>query len=210
MKKIVKTIVWVFTIALLLLAALVLVVGIVSMRNGKPIKIFGYSYSVVVTSSMESDREDAIHANDIIVIKKVDFTSLEVGDIIVFYNPEEDKNISHRIISVQDNGYKTQGDNPITNPGPDTFIVTEEYYIGKVMKSSRALGIGSLLVNNRLVFFIALVAVLGYVIVAEVLTIIKTIEKRKRLLEEEKKMDDLKKQLLEEVKKEIEEEQKNK
>lgn len=204
--KIALVISWIFTGFLALLAVVVLVVGMMSMRQGKMFKLFNYSYSVVITESMYP----TIEVNDTIIIKYVDFDALEVDDIIVFYNPSEEKNICHRIISIDENGKLiTKGDN---NLGPDTFRVDEEHYIGKVVKYGSFFGFGGLVINGKLVFFIIIIAIFSYVIISETLNIIKLIRKRndeKHALEREvlKAVEELqRKQLLEEMKEELKKE----
>jgi signal peptidase len=69
---------------------------------------------------------------DFIVIRAESFDNLKVGDIIVFYNPENPNDIIvHRIHSIdyEDNTIRTWGD---ANGGIiDPWTVTEEDVIGK-------------------------------------------------------------------------------
>ncbi|MEM2741783.1 MAG: signal peptidase I, partial [Nitrososphaeria archaeon] len=71
---------------------------------------------------------------DLIIIYKVDFRSLQVGDIIVFNSPVYNVRIVHRIKEIKLIGNEmvliTQGDN---NRIPDPGYVREENYIGKYM-----------------------------------------------------------------------------
>ncbi|MEM4140207.1 MAG: signal peptidase I [Nitrososphaeria archaeon] len=71
---------------------------------------------------------------DLIIIYKVDFRSLQVGDIIVFNSPVYNVRIVHRIKEIKLIGNEmvliTQGDN---NRIPDPEYVREENYIGKYM-----------------------------------------------------------------------------
>lgn len=204
MKKVISIISWVLSGLLFIFALFILITGITSAKQGKPLKLFGYSYSVVVTDSMEP----TINVNDIIVIKDCEFDELEVGDIIVFYNPIENKNISHRIYNIlEDNSIETKGDNPRNSV--DSFKVTEEYYLGKVSDYGKFLGIGKLIVNGKTFFFIVLILIFLYVIISETINIYKTLlEKKKLELEEQKKLEDEK--LREQLKEELKEELKNK
>ena len=206
-RKIFSIISWVLTGLLTVLVILLLVFGISSMRQGKLMKIFGYSYSVIASGSMEP----TINVNDMILIDtKYDYDKIETDDIIVFYNPVENKNIAHRVIGrYEDGSLKTCGDN---NQGRvDTFHVTEEYFLGKVVKYGRCLGIGALIINGRMVFFIALAAVFLYVIIAEFINIYKMIMMRKhemRMKEikenKEKQEQDMRAKMKEELRKELE------
>lgn len=69
---------------------------------------------------------------DLIIIYKVDFESLKVGDIIVFNSPVYNVRIVHRIMDIKFIGGEkvliTKGDN---NRVPDPGYVREEDYIGK-------------------------------------------------------------------------------
>ena len=200
---------WVLTGILLLLVVLLLVFGFSSMKQGKMVKIFGYSYSVIVSPSMEP----TINVNDIILIDtKADFKSIKDNgeDIIVFYNPNENKNIAHRVIGkYSDGSLKTCGDN--NNGLVDTFPVTEEYYLGKVVKYGKCLGLGSLIINGRMVFFIALAAIFLYIVVSEFINLYKLImnkkheDRMKQIKENKQKQEEqLRAQLKEELRKELE------
>ncbi len=189
---------WVITGVLLLLVLLLLIFGLSSMKKGKMMKIFGYSYSVIASESMKP----TINVNDIILIKcNYDFDDIEVDDIIVFYNPQEKKNISHRVVArLEDNSLQTCGDH--NNGLVDSFHVTEEYYIGKVVKYGRCLGIGALITNGRAVFFIALAAIFLYIIVSEFINIYKITMKKKHE-ERMKEIEETKKKQEEELRAEI-------
>ena len=192
-----------------MLVVLLLIFGISSMRQGKMVKFFGYSYSVIVSPSMEP----VINVNDIILINtKFDFDDIKDNgeDIIVFYNPNENKNIAHRVIGkYSDGSLKTCGDN--NNGLIDTFPVTEEYYLGKVVKYGRCLGLGSLIINGRMVFFIALAAIFLYIVVSEFINLYKLIinkkheDRMKQIKEDKQKQEEaLRAQLKEELRKELE------
>ncbi|MBP5407686.1 MAG: hypothetical protein J6Y42_00935, partial [Bacilli bacterium] len=92
----------------------------------------------------------------------------------------------------------------------DSFHVTEEYYIGKVVKYGRCLGIGALITNGRAVFFIALASIFLYIIVSEFINIYKITmkkehEERMKEIEEEKKKQEeaLRAEILAELKEEL-------
>lgn len=208
-KKVKKTFTifgWIITGFLLLLVVLLLIFGLSSIKKGKMMKIFGYSYSVIASESMVP----TINVNDIIIIKcNYDFDKIEKGDIIVFFNPNENKNIAHRVVDrLDDNSLQTCGDH--NNGLVDSFHVTEEYYIGKVTKYGSFLGIGALITNGRAVFFIALAAIFLYIIVTEFINIYKITMKKKheermKEIEEEKKKQEeaLRAEILAELKEEL-------
>jgi signal peptidase I len=79
-----------------------------------------------------------IDPSDIIIIKKIPFEQVQVGDIIVFDKPSDhNKQIIHRVVSILNEDPKTirtQGDaNPESIEGTD-YPITEEEYIGKLIE----------------------------------------------------------------------------
>lgn len=99
---------------------------------------------VVVSGSMRP----TININDLIIVQGVDPSTLEVGDIIVFRNPNYPNQpcgsghcIVHRIIDVVSRDppiFKTKGD---ANYAPDPFLVKGENIVGKVILIIPQLGI---------------------------------------------------------------------
>ncbi len=77
-------------------------------------------YDVYPTGSMIPTLE----VGDLVVVESVPFSSLHVGDVIVFGKPSDDGvctsvDIVHRIVNITDGTLYTQGDNRVTNPIPD-------------------------------------------------------------------------------------------
>ena len=75
-------------------------------------KLGGYCPLIVLTGSMEP----MIQSGDLIIVKQVNTTDLEKGDVIAFYDPESNSNsiLTHRIAEViNEDGviyYRTKGD----------------------------------------------------------------------------------------------------
>ncbi len=91
-----------------------------------------------VVADNPSSMSPTINYGWVVMIYKVPFQQLHVGDIIVFNDPRGNPDvIVHRIISANScNGqlcFLTKGDNNQTNPTPDPWNVTQSYYIGKVI-----------------------------------------------------------------------------
>ena len=84
--------------------------------------VFGYSSAVVLTGSMSG----AIESNDLIITHKQ--SEYQVGDIITYQTGGTP--VTHRIVAVNDNGYRTKGDANNTDDGTD---IQKEYVIGKVV-----------------------------------------------------------------------------
>ena len=80
----------------------------------------------------------ALMIGDVIIIEKTPFYKVKIGDIVTFNRPSgHDKVIVHRVASIIDDEpktIKTKGDaNPASIPGTD-FPITQNEYIGKVVK----------------------------------------------------------------------------
>ena len=210
MKLIKKIYQWIVSGLIVLFFSLtiyVLVAGTIAMKNKEMISIFGYTYSVVPTDSMEPE----IMVGDSVIAKKVDFEDLEIGnDIIYHYVTDKlDIFIVHRIIREEDGGFITQG---INNNNEDDVLVTEDNYVAKVVWSGKAANIGELVLHNRNLIFLILTIVLLLICVNGVFDILKILEAKKKLEYEESKKeaissteitDELREKLRKEVEKEL-------
>ncbi|MBQ4269639.1 MAG: hypothetical protein IJB97_08335 [Clostridia bacterium] len=95
--------------------------------------IFGYKMFIVLSDSMKATD---FKAGDLVIVKQVDPTSLEEGDIITFYDPTDPsykKTVSHKIhsLTVDDNGdpgFKTYG---TTTGEIDGWVVTYPLILGE-------------------------------------------------------------------------------
>jgi hypothetical protein len=56
------------------------------------------------------------------------------GDVIVFISPEDDSKVVHRVISLNSNGLKTQGDNCNSE---DDWVLSREEILGRVVSVQR-------------------------------------------------------------------------
>ncbi len=86
-------------LAILLLADVYLLLG--RRRGGYP-TVFGWSSAVVLSGSMEP----AFSADDLLILHSRD--GYEVGDVVLFF--ADGIPVTHRIIAVTPDGYRTQGD----------------------------------------------------------------------------------------------------
>jgi len=118
-----KSIISVLT-AVLLLAMILnfsMLLSVSRIKGGKQISL-GYAGAIVSSGSMEP----AISVGDLIIIKG--FESYVTGDIVTYFS-EQGSLITHRVVSVSDNGYVLQGD---SNNIPDGEIPRQRI-IGKVI-----------------------------------------------------------------------------
>lgn len=123
----------VFFYTLIFLVIVVALIGLIGKLQGKSktVKLFGYSYFIVATNSMERKNEeyadflaghdDQIMVGDLVVTRNIpDDYELQVYDIVTFIRGGDV--IIHRIVEVKTNGngekmYLTRGDSNNTSDG---------------------------------------------------------------------------------------------
>lgn len=93
--------------------------------------VFGFSFAVVVTGSMEPQ----ISAGDFIVNKAKE--GYEIGDVITFYDAQMGEYVTHRVILAEQGSYVTKGD---ANNAADSFSVPAEAVVGEVVAVWRGAG----------------------------------------------------------------------
>lgn len=125
--KIAERIIIGLLILVLILAAMLSVKKFVS-KDSVP-KLFGYSYLIVVSGSMEP----SISVDDLIIIKEED--SYAAGDVITFARSND--LVTHRIEEITDTGYITKGD---ANNTKDEEIKSEDVK-GKVVAKIPKIGL---------------------------------------------------------------------
>ena len=86
--------------------------------------IFNKRPTVVITGSMEP----VIKVNSIVILEPVEFSDIEVGDIIR-YTSYQGYSVMHRVISKNVSYLATKGD---ANEKPDTFAVMPDQVTGRV------------------------------------------------------------------------------
>lgn len=177
-RKIINVFITVFTTLLFILTMLVLFESIRANRNGKLPNVFGYTYSVVSSPSMEP----IYYRGDIIFTKNIPFENIDIDDIIVFYSPMHKKYIVHQVININEDGsLVTKG---VNNQFPDDEYVYKENYVGRVILKIPK--IGSLALEKRNILFVIVISVIIIIIIIEIKNIILNIvENRKDELEKE-------------------------
>ena len=110
----------------------------------------GVSYAfgvqtLYVISDNPSSMSPTINYGGLVLTYRAPFSSLRVGDIVVFHDPEGNPaTVVHRIVWAGTCGgqvcYRTKGDNNATNPAPDPWNLTAPYYLSQVMLVVPALG----------------------------------------------------------------------
>lgn len=142
---------------------LLLVVGVFVLRSGNdgaPVSLAGYTAQVVLTGSME----DAIPKGSLVLSKKVDAATLQIGDDITFLTGPT-TTVTHRIVGIierygetNQRAFQTQG---VMNDAPDREPVAAVNVVGKVVFHSLPLGrVATFLSANwPLVLFLAVLVI---------------------------------------------------
>lgn len=171
---------------------------IVASNQNRPPYFFGVSISNVPTGSME----DTIQAGDFVMFKKASFDEVGLNDIIVYRSKEGDmagNYIIHRIVEVHEDYFVTQGDNPVTNPVPDTEKITPDMVYGKFIGILGFMKVFSGF-NRSAIFIILTFIILAMIILQAVSMCLKY--KKAKMAEQQQKstidIEQLKKEILEE------------
>ncbi|MBQ4638218.1 MAG: signal peptidase I [Clostridia bacterium] len=109
----------------LFLAVLLINVYVIGARAfmGDPLPtVFGYSWAVISSGSMEP----AIKVNDMVIIKKQD--DYNVGDIVTYRSGNI--SVTHRVVEKSDTGCITKGD---FNNVEDPYLIPMENIVGRVV-----------------------------------------------------------------------------
>ena len=118
-----------FILFIILICILIFVVYLKFVVQVKNIKIFGYSFFIVKTGSMEP----FIKPGELIIVKEKN--DYKVEDVITY--KENDIYITHRIIEKNGNKYTTKGD---ANNEKDLEILKKDI-IGEIVFHSKILGV---------------------------------------------------------------------
>lgn len=174
-------------VPILIMNTILIVKG--AMDDTKPPSVFGYTPLVVLSGSMDDGKPDAIKVGDLIFVRNVDPTRLQVNDVIAFM--EGDYAVTHRIIAVNEDGsYTTQGD---ANNVQDATPVTPEHVIGQYYNKVTGLG-------NLVLFIQSTTGMLVCVGIPLAIFVIYDIIRRQLLLKKERIKQDQLKQEIEELK----------
>ena len=208
LKNIYQTFIICLTFVLFALTIYILIAGVNAAKNNEMMNIFGYTYSVVPTDSMEPE----INVGDSVIGKKESYDNLDIGDDVIYHYVYEDIDIYvvHRIIRYDEGyGFKTQG---INTTQEDPIYVTKDNYVSTVVWSGSLANIGEIVLKNRGTLFLVLIAILLLIAGNGVFDIIKILDERKQLHQQEEKEqleqnyeDELRRQVEAEIKKEQEE-----
>ncbi|AMC94165.1 hypothetical protein AOC36_09235 [Erysipelothrix larvae] len=88
--------------------------------------IFGYKPFIITTGSMAPDYP----INTLVIIKKTDASSLNVGDPIAFHSNVVNATVFHRVVDITEEGFITKGDN---NNDIDPEIIASHDVLGRAV-----------------------------------------------------------------------------
>lgn len=150
------------------LSLFVFVTVLANWGSGVP-NFYGYSFLSVTTPSMEP----LYPVGSVVITKKTDIKSFEIGDVVSFYSDDPaiyGKPNTHRIVEIGTNTmnktyFVTKGDN---NPVADRYRVTEDKVIGKVQSSVDSLGKVLGKIKNRFALFFLLIVPLSVIMFFEI------------------------------------------
>ena len=139
-----------------------------------------YGAYVIVSGSMEP----IIKIRDAIIIKRVEDSDIEVGDVITYKSTDPSFYgimITHRVIEiVEENGtvkYMTKGDN---NETRDPQLVTKDQVYGEVVMRIPKVGYLQYFLATAYGWIIAVVAPCLGIIIYDIMKLVKTIRNNKR------------------------------
>ena len=142
----------------ILLVILMLNIYVMVQAKAKPNSvpsIFGYKPFIVLSGSMETE----IYVGDLVIVKEVDPSTLEVNDIIAFRD-SENLVTTHRIINIvnTDKGkcFETKGDN---NNTKDDSIVCPDSVEGKYHSKISKIGNAILFIQQPLGFAVMMMSI---------------------------------------------------
>ena len=156
-KKLIKglKIIFIIILSLILLVNVYVIIQAKSKPNSVP-SVFGYKPFIVLSGSMETE----IYVGDLVIVKEVDSSTLEVNDIIAFRD-SENLVTTHRIVDVvnTDKGrcFETKGDN---NNTKDDNIVCSDSIEGKYHSKISKIGNAILFIQEPLGFIVMMLSLL--------------------------------------------------
>ncbi len=195
----------VISMAFLVLCVGILVYSTISYSKNGIVNFFGYSLHAIQTESMEPE----INVGDLVIVKKVPYSEIDIGDDILFKCEDEQSKVYgmyvvHRVIEKTDTEgvYITKG---VNNPVPDSYPSKAE---GKVVKVSSAFGGVFLFFTNsrNLIMIIAIVGMLIFTFL-QLCSVIANASKLKEEKNREKVENDV--ELKEKIRQELLNEMKN-
>lgn len=180
-KKIISQVLF-YLVLLLIVSATVFF--ILQKRSAKPLFLFDRCLLWVQTGSMQP----TIPEKSYILVQNTDGAEPQVGDVIVFLcrdstSPVYGSYVTHRIVERTDQGYKTQGDSPLSHVDPWTVSVGD--ILGIYERNLPVMTVMGRVFSTPMgmvIVFALFFAVCGFVCIP---TFVKTLQKEPELSDEE-------------------------
>lgn len=186
--KVIKVFLYIFVIILVLFT----IITSKSQNN----TIFGHSLYAVLSDSMKPE----FQAGDIIISKKVDVNTLEVGDIITYYSNDPSQTVvTHKIVRFEEKNNKTYiVTKGINSQNEDSYLVNPANVLGLYKFSLPKAGFVFQFIRKPLGFILVIIIPLLILLVLSGIRIIKiakaykleakrVLEEKDALIEEERK-----------------------
>ncbi len=191
MKNVIPKILTGLAIVIFILTIGIMIAGTIAIRRNEPAFLMGYALAVVPTESMVGDHQDSLDKNDLVIIKRIDMSEVNVQDqpVIVYQGIGDngaDILIIHRVVGEDVEGLVTQGDNPSTNPESDqeaglqAYITADNFQGIYVTKITFLKPIASIMVDSRSMIFAIIIMILAIILMTEFIHIFKTINEKKK------------------------------
>lgn len=167
-KKRVRSVVFECLFYAVLIAVIVMVYSATSGSGTAPRSVFGYTFSTVLTGSMQSE----LPQGSLIVTRHVDPNTLKVDDNITFMQ-KDGTTVTHKIVGIHENyeqsgirAFVTMG---IENGMADDGVVWADNVVGKVIWHNLFLGEAFSYVKTNLLFVGAMaVLAIGFIVALRV------------------------------------------
>ncbi len=139
-------------------------------------RFLGIDFFTIYTGSMQP----SLPIGSVVMVRPVDITHLDVGDVIAFKAGTRSETVVHRVIEVITGNpsvcVRTAGD---ANTSPDSNPVLAENIVGKVFSHIPFLGYLSDFVRTKLGYFLLVVLPAIFIISLEIRNIIKELQSMK-------------------------------
>ena len=175
-KKIFSVAGTVLTVLVIAFTAYIVFSVIIARVKNTDVSLFGYSFGVVVTNSMEPE----ISPGDLIVFNHGSIDDVNVGDNIVFkagdgFSPQiKGQNVVHRVVGIEElqDGSVEITTRGINNISDDKYPVTAENFVGVCIYHSAAWGnVFTFMINYGFIILIIVIAL--PFIISQIIKIIK-------------------------------------
>ncbi|MBP5593282.1 MAG: signal peptidase I [Clostridia bacterium] len=180
-KKTISTIISVLSIIILVVSVITILYSLFN-RSEKEVTFIGnFAVVKVISGSMSPTIEE----NQYIVIEKVDPNDLKKDDIITFVSSDpliKGMLNTHRIYAINSDGtFVTKGDNPRTNPSPDTAPVSKENVIGRYTMTLTVIGAILGFISSPTGFITFIIIPMGIIMISSARDLLSALSRKKKL-----------------------------